>query len=68
MTQDIIDLLIRNVQSGGTSTRVAALKALGEGAPATEEVINCLKDAVDQGGTDTRCAALFALGRIFSKK
>lgn len=67
MTQDVIDLLIRNVQSGGATTRVAALNALDEGAPATTEVINCLKEAVEQGGADTRSAALFALGRIFRK-
>ncbi|HCD3924308.1 MULTISPECIES: hypothetical protein [unclassified Raoultella] len=67
MTQDIIDLLIRNVESGGASTRVAALKALGEGAPATNEVITCLKKAAEEGGSDTRCAALTALGRIFRK-
>ncbi|HID6520259.1 TPA: hypothetical protein ACXG25_002682 [Klebsiella aerogenes] len=67
MTQDIIDLLIRNVESGGASTRMAALKALGEGAPATNEVIACLKKAAEEGGSDTRCAALSALGRIFRK-
>jgi len=68
MTQDIIDLLIRNAQTGGATTRSAALKALGEGAPATEEVINCLKDAAEKGGADTRSSALFALGRIFRKE
>ncbi|MBK4125963.1 HEAT repeat domain-containing protein [Enterobacter roggenkampii] len=65
MTQDIVDLLIRNAQSGGANTRAAALKALGEGAPATEEVINCLKEAAENGGAETRSAALLALGRIF---
>lgn len=68
MTQDIVELLIRNVESGGLSTKIAAIKALGEGAPATEEVINCLKKTVEQGGNDARCAALFALGRIFRNK
>lgn len=68
MTQDIIDLLISNTQSGGATTRVAALKALGEGAPATEKVIKCLKEATEEGGADTRSAALLALGRIFRRR
>ncbi|WP_447333625.1 hypothetical protein [Klebsiella quasipneumoniae] len=67
MTQDIIDLLIHNAGYGGASTRIAALKALGEGAPATNEVIVCLKKAAEEGGSDTRSAALYALGRIYRK-
>ncbi|MDU6227924.1 MAG: HEAT repeat domain-containing protein [Enterobacter asburiae] len=67
MPQYIIDLLIGLVGTGGSSTRIAALTALGEGAPATQEVIDCLQRATEHGGADTRAAAISALGKLFSK-
>ncbi|HHT0069943.1 TPA: hypothetical protein ACTW88_002139 [Raoultella ornithinolytica] len=68
MTQDIIDLLIHNAETGSQNTKMAAIKALGEGAPKTTQVIDCLKNAVENGGSDIRCAALVALGRLFRNR
>lgn len=65
MPESIINLLIGLVGTGGSSTRIAALTALGEGAPATQEVIACLENAARRGGVDTRTAAIAALGRLF---
>ncbi|WP_141402863.1 hypothetical protein [Kosakonia sacchari] len=67
MPQEIINLLIKLTNSGGASTRAAALIALGEGAPVTQEVIDCLQRATESGGADTRAAAISALGRLFRK-
>ncbi|ENO7474968.1 TPA: HEAT repeat domain-containing protein [Citrobacter amalonaticus] len=67
MPQEIIDLLIGLVNTGGSSTRIAALNALGEGAPATDDVINCLRRAAEHGGADTRAAAITSLGKIYCK-
>lgn len=67
MPQNIITLLIGLVGTGGSSTRIAAITALGEGAPVTQEVIACLENAANHGGADTRVAAISALGRLFRR-
>ncbi|WP_275262413.1 HEAT repeat domain-containing protein [Citrobacter braakii] len=67
MPPAIVNLLIGLIETAGNETRIAAIKALGEGAPATPAVISCLQGVVENGGSESRVAAVYALGRIYRK-
>lgn len=69
MRKDVIERLLE-LASGrrDDEVAVAAIYAIGEGAPSSAKVVDALMDLTKENSNDVSAAAAKALGRVFRRK